>query len=286
MEYRAVSPQYFETMRIPVLAGRAFKQSDTAASPPVAIVSESVARAWWNGRSPIGDRIVVGQYAGRTYPEVLEQPRIVVGVAADVKNLAVDEANPTTVYVPTSQLTRSPGSAAWVIRARRDLSLSARLRKAVTSVRPDQRIAQMESMSQIVAQSIARPSFDASLMSAFAGIALALTTVGIYGLLSFQVRQQTRDIAIRMALGAPRHAVLIVVLQQGAALAIAGICIGLAGAVFAARLLASLLGGVQPMDPSIYVLVSLLLLLVSLLASYIPARRASTVDPLVALRYE
>jgi predicted permease len=286
MEYRAVSPQYFETMRIPVLAGRAFKQSDTAASPPVAIVSESVARAWWNGRSPIGDRIVVGQYAGRTYPEVLEQPRMVVGVAANVKNLAVDEANPTTVYVPASQLTRPPDSVAWVIRAKGDVSLPAALRTAVTSVRADQRIAQMEPMSQIVAHSIARPSFDASLMSAFAAIALALTTVGIYGLLSFQVRRQTRDIAIRMALGARHRELLISVLKQGAVLSVVGIGIGLAGAGFATRLLASLLSGVQAVDLTIYALVSALLLMISLLASYIPARRASIVDPLVALRYE
>ncbi len=286
MEYRAVSSQYFRTMQIPTIQGRVFRETDTASATPVAIVSESVARAWWGGKSPIGDRIVVGEYKDHQFPEVLEQPRQIVGVVADVKNLAVNEATPTTVYVPASQLARAPGSTAWVVRGTGNSSLSTVLRKAVTAVRPNQRILNLQPMSDIVARSMARPSFNASLMATFAALALILTSVGIYGLLSFQVARRTKEIGIRMALGAKRTSVLLMVVKQGALLAVIGIAIGAAGAVFLTRLLSSLLAGVRITNPLIYALVSVLLLLVVLLASYLPARRASKIDPLIALRYE
>jgi ABC-type antimicrobial peptide transport system permease subunit len=141
-------------------------------------------------------------------------------------------------------------------------------------------------MSDVVAHSMARPTFNASLMSTFAGLALALTSVGIYGLLSFQVARRTREIGIRMALGAKRSNVLFMVVRQGALLAAIGIGLGVAGAVALARFLSSLLSGIGAADPLIYTLVPVLLLVVALLASYLPARRASKVDPLVALRYE
>jgi putative ABC transport system permease protein len=160
------------------------------------------------------------------------------------------------------------------------------LRKAVTMARPNQRILNVQPMSDVVARSMARPSFNASLMSTFAALALALTSVGIYGLLSFQVARRTREIGIRMALGAERASVLAMVVKQGALLAAAGIAAGAVGAVLLTRFVSSLLTGVRTMNPLIYVLVSVLLLLVALLASYIPALRASKVDPLVALRYE
>ncbi len=286
MEYRAISSQYFRTMQIPIIQGRAFKDTDTAFATPVAIVSESVARAWWGERSPIGDRIVVGEYKGHQFPEVLEQPRQIVGVVADVKNLAINEAASTTVYVPAQQLAREPGSTAWVVRGTGNSSLSTILRKAVTAIRPSQRILNVQPMSDIVARSMARPSFNASLMSTFAALALVLTSVGIYGLLSFQVARRTKEIGIRMALGAKRASVLLMVVKEVALLAVAGIAIGAAGAVFFTRLLSSLLAGVRTTNPLIYTLVSVLLLLVALLASYLPARRASKIDPLVALRYE
>jgi len=286
MEQRAISSQYFETMHIPILAGRAFRESDTASSTPVAIVSETVARAWWNGKSPIGDRIVVGEFRGHAYPDVLEAPREVVGVAADVKNLAVNETEPTTVYVPASQLTKPPNSIAWVVRTSGTPLIGAGLRRAIVAARPGQRVLNLESMSNIVAHSVARPMFDASLMATFAALALVLTSIGIYGLLSFQVARRTQEIGIRMALGAKRGNVLAMVVSQGALLAAIGIGIGLAGALAFTRLLTSLLSGVRVTDPLTYALVSLLLLAVALLASYLPARRASQVDPLIALRYE
>jgi len=286
MEYRAVSPQYFETMRIRILQGRGFQETDTTLSTPVAIVSETVARAWWNGRSPIGDRIVVGEYKGRQFPEVLEPPREVVGVVPDVKNMAVDEAEPTTIYVPASQLFRPINSTAWVVRANGNLGLGGALRGAVDAVDPDQRVLNVEAMSDIVARNVARPAFNALLMGIFAGLALALTSVGIYGVLSFHVARRTHEIGIRLALGAGRARVLQMVVAEGVALVAVGIGIGLAGALALSRFLSSLLSGVRAIDISTYAAVSGVLLAVALLASYVPARRATKVDPLVALRYE
>ena len=286
MEYRAISPQYFRTMRIPILQGRGFQETDTTLSTPVAIMSETVARAWWNGKSPIGDRIVVGEYQGRQFPEVLEPPREVVGVVPDVKNLAVDEAEPTTVYVPASQLFRPINSTAWVVRANGSLALGAVLREAVAAVNPDQRVLGVQSMSEIVARNVARPAFNALLMGIFAGLALALTSVGIYGVLSFHVARRTHEIGIRIALGARRANVLRMVVAEGVALVTVGIVIGLAGALALSRFLSSLLSGVRTTNISTYVAVSGVLLAVALVASYIPARRATKVDPLVALRYE
>jgi putative ABC transport system permease protein len=286
MEYRAVSPQYFQTMRIPILQGRNFQETDTASSTPVAIVSETVARAWWKGKSPIGDRIVVGEYGERQFPEVLEAPREVVGVVADVKNLAVEEAEPTTVYVPASQLTRPLASTAWVVRARGNPDFGTALRGAVAAVNPDQRVLNVQAVSDIVSHSVARPTFNALLMGVFAALAIVLTSVGIYGVLSFHVARRTQEIGIRMALGASRAKVLRMVVGEGVALVMAGIGIGLAGALALTRFLSSLLFGVEPRDPLTFAAVSLLLTVVALLAAYIPAQRAANVDPLVALRYE
>jgi putative ABC transport system permease protein len=289
MEYRAVSPDYFQTIRAAILRGRGFRQSDAAASTPVAVISESVARAWWHGQNPIGDHIVVGQYKGHKFPAILEQPREIVGVVADIKNLSVTEADPTTVYVPLQQLSRIPPSIAYVVRVVRGTrapSLGLGLRRAVATVKSDQRILGLESLTDVVARSIARPTFDASLMTAFAGFALALASVGIYGLLSFEVTRRTREIGVRMALGAKRISIIWMVLAQGAVLTGVGVGAGVLGAIFLTRLLSNLLVGVRPTSPGIYAIVCVIMALIAVVASCVPALRASRVDPLIALRYE
>jgi len=287
MEYRAVSPAYFGAMRIPILRGRGFEETETAASTPVVIVSETVARTWWGSRNPVGDRVVVGEYEDRQFPDALEPPREVVGVVADVKNLAVDEEQPTTLYVPASQLFKPMfGSTSWVVRTRGRMEVGRAMREAVTAVNPDQRVIDVRPMAGIVAQSVARPSFNALLMGIFAGLALVLSLVGIYGLLTFHVTRRTQEIGIRMALGAERRSVLLMVVREGALLGGAGILLGLAGALALSRFLAGLLSGVRPTDPAVYAGVSAALFIVALLASYLPARRATKVDPLAALRYE
>ncbi|HEV2423420.1 MAG TPA: ABC transporter permease [Terriglobia bacterium] len=286
MEYRAVSPDYFQAMRIPILQGRGIQGTDSASSTPVVIVSENVARAWWHGRSPIGDHVVVGEYEGRQIPEILEPPREVVGVVPDVKNLAIDELQPTTIYVPASQVSKAAfGSASWVVRVRGNVNVGAAMRAAVLGVNPDQRVLNLRSMSDIVSQSVAHPNFNALLMGLFAALALALTSVGIYGVLSFHVSRRTQEIGIRMALGATRSSVILLVVGEGATLAAAGIAIGLALALILSRFLSSLLSGAQSADLVVYASGGVVLL-AALLASYVPARRAAKVDPLVALRYE
>jgi len=274
-------------MRIPILRGRGFEETETAASTPVVIVSETVARTWWGSRNPVGDRVVVGEYEDRQFPDALEPPREVVGVVADVKNLAVDEEQPTTLYVPASQLFKPMfGSTSWVVRTRGRMEVGRAMREAVTAVNPDQRVIDVRPMAGIVAQSVARPSFNALLMGIFAGLALVLSLVGIYGLLTFHVTRRTQEIGIRMALGAERRSVLLMVVREGALLGGAGILLGLAGALALSRFLAGLLSGVRPTDPAVYAGVSAALFIVALLASYLPARRATKVDPLAALRYE
>ncbi|HME00681.1 MAG TPA: ABC transporter permease [Terriglobia bacterium] len=286
MEYRAISPEYFQTMHIPILQGRNLQETDTASSTPVVIVGETVAALWWKGKNPIGDRLVVGEYEGRQFPEVLEPPREVVGVVGDVKNISLEESDPTTIYVPASQLFRPPNSTAWVVRASSNLALGEQLRQAVTAVNPDQRVLGLQSMSDVVARAVAHPTFDVLLMGTFAALALTLTSVGIYGVLSFHLARRTQEIGIRIALGAKRGNVLLMVVGQGAFLAAVGIGIGLVGALVLSRFLSSLLYGVKPTDPPTFIAVSLILAAVALLASYIPARRATKVDPMVALRYE
>jgi len=205
---------------------------------------------------------------------------------ADVKNLAVDEEEPTTVYVPASQLFRPLGTTAFVVRADGSLALGAALRGAVAAVNSDQRVLQVQAMSDIVERNVARPAFNALLMGVFAGVALFLTAVGIYGVLSFHVARRTHEIGIRIALGARRGDVLRMVVAQGVALVTVGIGIGFAGALALSRFLSSLLSGVRATNLLTYAVVSAALLAVAVLASYIPARRATKVDPLVALRYE
>ncbi|HEV2298117.1 MAG TPA: ABC transporter permease [Candidatus Acidoferrales bacterium] len=284
-EYRPISANYFSTMGIPILRGRAFQQSDFAPSAPVAVINETLARDWWPGQNPIGDHIVIGEYKNMKIPQIIEPPREVIGVVADVKGMLLTAPAPDMVYVPASQGFLS-GSTDWVIRTSAPAGIAAALRKAVTDVAPDQRIVDLEPMTQLVGSSVAEPHFQALLMGTFGSLALLLTLVGVYGVLSFQVAQRTHEIGIRVALGATRCDVWRLVIGKAALVAAIGVSIGLLAAFGLTRLMASFLYGVQPTDPLIFASVAILVLLVALLAAYLPARRAMRVDPMVALRYE
>ena len=284
MEVRIVTPAYFEVMGIPMRRGRSFLGSDTGPAPPVILVNETLARQWWPNGEPVGDRIVIGRFQGRDFGR--PTPREVVGVAADTKTVHLEEPPRPTVYIPAAQMTDASGGMTWVLRGNRSAGLAAELRRAIAEIDPRQRVGRIRSMEEIVESTTARSRFDAWLFGFLAGLALLLTAVGVYGLLSFSVARRTSEIGTRMALGASRGDVLSLVLKQGVGLIAIGLVLGLAGALATTRFLASLLFGVRATDPSSFLGVSALLIAVGLLASYLPARRATKVDPMVALRYE
>ncbi|HLW83220.1 MAG TPA: ABC transporter permease [Candidatus Acidoferrales bacterium] len=285
-EYRAISADYFATMGIPILRGRAFQQTDFTSSAPVAIINETLARDWWSGQNPIGDRVVIGEYKGRQYINIPQPALQVIGVVADVKGRLLDRPAPDMVYVPASQALQMNRSSDWIIRTKASMGIAAALRKAITDISPDQRITDLQPMSQLIGTAVAQPSFLALLMGSFGALALLLTLGGVYGLLSFQIAQRTHEIGVRIALGATRRQIWRLVIGRAAKVAAIGVLIGLFAAFGLTRLMASLLFSVQPIDPLVFASVPILVLFVALLAAYIPARRAMRVDPMVALRHE
>jgi len=286
MEIREISQEFFKTLRIPVLQGRGFVESDTESSVPVAVINQNVARKWWNGASPIGDHLIVGMFNGKRYTDN-PRPLEVVGVVADVKGKTIRGDAPPTVYLPASQLmTDGNPPRGWVIRTENGVNISSELRTIVTEVIPAQRVMLLLSMQQVIGISVASTNFDSLLMGLFAALALLLTAVGIYGVLSFTVAQRTHEIGIRVALGARRIDVLRLVVGQGMVLAWMGIGIGILAALGLTRFLETMLFNVQPIDAPTYAAVAVALTGVALLASYLPARRAMRVDPITALRNE
>jgi putative ABC transport system permease protein len=284
VEIRAVTPAFFDVMGIPARRGRAFLETDIETAPAVILANETLARLWWPNGNPLGDRIVIGRFRGKDYGSPV--PREVVGIVGDTKTTALKDPPRPTVYVPAAQMPDFITSPVWVLRAVSSAGLSAAIRRAVAELDPLQRVVSIRSMEEIVASTTARSRFDAWLFGALAGLALLLTSIGVYGLLSFSVARRTGEIGTRIALGAGRPAVLAMILRQGISLVLVGLMLGLAGAFAVTRALATLLYGVSPTDPISYLGVSVLLLAVGFTASYLPARRATRVDPLVALREE
>jgi putative ABC transport system permease protein len=283
MEIRAVTPDYFLTVGTRVLQGRAFTDQDREVGEPVILVSESVARRWWGQATPIGDRIIIGMYQGRALGE--PQTFRVVGVVEDSMRVRrLKDSFAATVYVPAAQWTS--GNINWVLRGDFSPGFVNELKQAVKEIDPRQRVERVQTMEKLVASNTADSRFDAWLFGVFAGVALALTAIGIYGMLSFTVARRTSEIGTRMALGASPAHVLRLVLNQGARPVAIGLAAGLAGAVALTRELASLLFGVQPNNLASYVATSALVLGIGLLASYLPALRATRIDPLAALRSE
>jgi len=274
--YQIVTPGYLQTMGIPLLRGRWFTDADREGAPDVVVVSESMARHFWPGEDPIGRRI------GYPWPS---EWLTVVGVAGDVKQDSLSGAAGMTVYRPLFQ---APASAMTLVaRTTADpVALAAGLRAAVAEADPDVPVSDVSTMAQVVAASVAKPRFTMFLLAAFAAVALALGAVGIYGVMSYAVSLRTREIGVRMALGATPRDALGMVVRQGALLTAAGVGVGVVGALAATRVLAGLLYGVTPTDPLTFVAVPVVLAAIALAATYLPARRATQVDPTVALRAE
>jgi putative ABC transport system permease protein len=286
-----VSPSYFKALEIPLRRGRAFNERDSAASPPVVIINEAFAKKYWPKADPIGQRIEIGRGMG---PDFAEGPREVVGIIGDVKEGGLGNPAPEVMYIPLAQvkdsfmdLNNKIIPITWVVKtAVSPLTLSAAVRKQVREADGQLAIARERSLDQVVAEAMARQNFNMTLLSVFAGVALLLAAIGIYGMLSYSVQQRSQEIGIRMALGAQGGDVLWMVMKQGMTLAVLGIGIGLAGAFGLTRLLTALLFGVKANDPVTFASIAGVLVLVALLACWVPARRATRVDPMVALRYE
>jgi predicted permease len=279
-----VTMGYFRSMGIQLLSGRPFDNSDTERSQPVAIVSQSVARRAWGDEDPIGKRITL---------EDDPKPKdwlTVVGVVDDVKQQSLAEKAPVpAVYQPLTQVSRTffLFQMAYVVRASGNLAaLPSLMRSRFREVDPNQPIQLMSPMEQLVSATTAQPRFYSRMLGSFSAIALLLASLGIYGVMAYSVAQRTREIGIRVALGAQRGNIFRSVMLKSALLALAGVAVGLAGAFGVTRVLRNLLFDVKPTDAATFAAVSLLLILVALAATYIPARRATSVDPMVALRYE
>ncbi len=271
--FRAISPGYFHILRIPVLRGRDFTEDDVE-KPASVIISQTMANRFWPGENPIDNRI---NYQGKRLS--------VVGVVGDVKHVALNGEPTADMYFPYSLDTFSIRTI--ILRAASDpTSLAAAARREVWAVNRNQSIFNVKTMDEVVAESVAQPRFNATLLSLFALVALALATIGIYSVIAYSVSQRTQEIGIRMALGARRGDVFRLVLRQGMTLTLIGFAMGLAASLALTRLLSSLLYEVSATDPTTFVSISLLLMAVAMLACYLPARRAMKVDPMVALRYE
>jgi putative ABC transport system permease protein len=275
----AVTPNYFEMMGIRLLKGRAFTSADTEKSPHVTVINESLARRIWPGENPIGKRLRHG------YPEYQTPWREVVGVVADVKVNGVERNTTMQAYFPFAQMAWSNFSI--VVRTTgAPLQLAAGVERAIHTIDKDLPVFALRSMDQLLGNDLAARRLALTVLGSFAGLALLLAAVGIYGVISYSVRQRTHELGIRLALGAQRRDVLKLILTQGLKLAAIGIALGLGAAVALTRWMESLLFEVRPTDPLTFSLTALSLLLVALLACLVPARRATKVDPLVALRQE
>ena len=275
--YLVATPDYFHALQIPVVAGRAFTDQDTEQTPKVLIVNESMARQLWPGESPLGKRITIWRDE--------EFPREIVGVVGDTKP-SLDTESGSQMYVPFAQDSDWSGMSL-VIRTSGDPAAStAAVRNEIKSLDKGIPVFNVKTMNEVLALSVGPRRTPMLLLSAFAGVALLLAMIGIYGVTAYHVTQRTQEIGIRMALGAQMRDVMNLVLKGGMALAFIGIGLGLVGAFALTRLMSSLLFGVQPTDAATFVIVSLSLFVTALVACYLPARKATKVDPLVALRYE
>ncbi len=273
-----VSEDYFRAMGIPLLRGHGFREQDTASTPLVAVINQTLARTYFSGTDPIGKRLLWG---GRT-------PFTIVGVAGDVKFSALDAAVAPMIYMSNFQVASGVSRhAVFVVRTAADpASLASAARQTIWAVDKDLPVFGVTTMNDVLAASVAQRRFSMSLLGGFAFLALLMAAIGLYGVLSYSVSQRMHEMGLRMALGANARDLMRLVVGQGIRVVLAGVAAGLLASFAATRLLSGMLFGVSPLDPFTFATVAGVLLAAALLASFVPARRATRVDPMVALRYE
>ncbi|HMF60476.1 MAG TPA: ABC transporter permease [Vicinamibacterales bacterium] len=289
--WTTVSPGYFDVFKIPLKRGRQFTERDNSGAPGVVIINEAMARQFWPKADPLNDRLVIGRTVMREFKD--EPDRQIIGIVGDTRaNGLNDDPNPT-MYIPQAQVPDAANALnvaltpiAWVVRTQGDPhSVSAPVQEQLRQV-TGLPVTDVRTMAEVVSLSTSRERFNMWLMTVFGVSALLLAAIGIYGLMAYSVEQRTQEIGIRLALGAQGSQVKNMVVLQGMRLALIGVVIGVGVSLYLARLISALLFGVSTRDPLVFVGVPVLLTIVSLLAVWLPARRASRVDPMVALRYE
>jgi putative ABC transport system permease protein len=274
IDIEAISPQWLRTLRVPLRSGRPFTDADNAQAPKVIIVNETFARQFWPNQNPIGKHVLIGRQPA---------PAEVVGLSADIKNRGLEPDPQAQLYFPFSQLPW--GKMNLLVRtAMPPRSMISAVRAQIASIDPDEPVMKIRTVDELMDNSRSQPRFTMLLLGGFSGAALALAVIGIYGVLSYSVAQRRQEFGIRLALGAERTDILSLVVRQGFLLAVAGIIIGLIASLALTRLMASLLYHVGTHDVTTFVLTSTVLLVIALAASYLPARRATKVNPIEALR--
>ena len=285
-----VTARFFDVFKIPIVRGRGFTERDDAAGPPVVVINQALARKYWKDGNPLGHRLIIGSGMG---PDFAQPPREIVGIAGDARDGGLNNDPQPETFVPLAQvgdaymaLNNRFMPLSWVVRTKvAPFSVSAPIQRAFQNA-ADLPAAHIRSMDQIVIGSTARDQFNTLVLGIFAGVAILLASIGLYGLMAYSVEQRTLEFGIRLALGADFPALRNMIVRQAMTLAGAGIVVGLAAAYGLTRLMASLLYGVKPTDPVVFGTVTAVFTGVAFLASYLPARRALRVDPVVALRYE
>ncbi len=273
---RPITAEYFKTVAIPLRSGRAFNNRDRSGAPAVAIINQTLAKTLFPNSEPVGQRLQSEEMNGRS--------RLIVGVAADVTPEAAAASRPA-LYLPFSQFP-VPGMSLLMRTGGNPLSLVSTVRARIRALDPYVPLDRIYPLEQKVSEATTSPRFTMSLVGLFAALGMALAAVGIYGVISYAVTERTKEIGIRRALGANEAGIMWVILRQGMTLTLLGLALGLVIAVWATRLLTTILFSVSTTDPATFAGVSSLLVAVALLACYIPARRATKVDPLDALRHE
>jgi len=277
-QVRPVTANYLETLRIPLLAGRRVTPQDRAGGAGIAVISEAAARQFWPGESPLGKRIHIAVSMG-----VREEPREVVGVVGDVRTRSLALEPVPVIYVPATQyvademtiLARTPGNP---------MAALPLVKTTLASIDHEVAISRVRTMEDVVAASVAQPRFRMTLLAVFAVVSLMLAAIGVYGMVAFSVNQRRTELGLRLALGAKPRDLLRLVLRQGITPVAVGLVCGLAGAIAVTRVMQTLLFGVSALDPFTFLAVASMLLAVAVIACYVPARRAMTVDAVSALR--